>query len=178
MLERNEAQKTAATSGSQEDWRVYRGLRNRCVSAQRMDRKKWEEKKLSSTENSPAQLWKSVKGIVGWNSSGPPTRLFENGKYINSPSGLAATMNKFFIDKVKKLRKSIPVVEADPLSKLRESMSSRVCTFELKLVTKEEVLNIITSLNNSSSTGVDFIDTQTVKLVKDEIAEALTKIIN
>ena len=104
--------------------------------------------------------------------------LFENGKYVNSPSGMAATMNKFLIEKSKKLRKSIPVVEADPLSKLQESMRNRVCTFRLKLVTKEEVLNIITSLNNSSSTGVDFIDTQTLKSVKEEIDGALTKIIN
>ena len=87
-------------------------------------------------------------------------------------------MNKFFIDKVKKLRKTIPVVEADPLAKLRESMTNRVSTFELKLVTEEEVLKIIESLNISSSTGVDFIDTQTVKLVKDEIVGALTTIIN
>ena len=113
-------------SGSQEDWRVYRGLRNRYVSAQRKDRQEWEEKKLSSTNDTPAQLWKSVKGIVGGNSSGPPTRLFDNEKYINSLSGLATTMNKFFSDKVMKLRKSIPVVEADPLAKLRESMSFHI----------------------------------------------------
>ena len=119
-----------------------------------------------------------MKGIVGWNSVGPPTRLFESGKYINSPSGLAATMNKYFIDKVKKLRNSIPKVETDPLARLRGTMRNRECTFELKLITKEEVLKIISSLNNSSATGVDFIDTQTLKLVKEEIAEALTTIIN
>ena len=82
---------------------MYQGLTNRCVSAQRMDRQKWEKQKLSSTENTPAELWKSVKGIVGWNSAGPPSRLCVNGKYINSPSGMAAEMNKFFINKVKKL---------------------------------------------------------------------------
>ena len=70
------------------------------------------------------------------------------------------------------------MVEAEPLSKLRESMRNRRCTFELKLVTKEDVLKIITNLNNSSSTGVDFIDTETLKLVKEEITEAMTKIIN
>ena len=33
MEERNNVQKTAATTGSQEDWRDYRRLRNRCVAA-------------------------------------------------------------------------------------------------------------------------------------------------
>ena len=178
MMERNESQKKAAETGAPEDWRVYQELRNRCVSAQRKDRQEWEKTKLNSTDNTPAELWKSVKGIVGWNSAGPPTHLFESGKYINSPSGLAATMNKYFIDKVKKLQNSIPKVETDPLARLRGTMRNRECTFELKLITKEEVLKIISSLNNSSATGVDFIDTQTLKLVKEEIAEALTTIIN
>ena len=100
-----------------------------------------------------------MKGIVGWNSAGPPSRLCVNGKYINSPSGMAAEMNKFFINKVKKLRGSIPAVVTDPLARLRESMKNRECTFEMKLVTEENVHKIITSLNNSSATGVDFIDT-------------------
>ena len=48
----------------------------------------------------------------------------------------------------------------------------------MKEVTKQEVLNIITGLNSSSSTGVDYIDVGTIKLVKHEIAEALQTIIN
>jgi hypothetical protein len=178
MNERNEAQRTAAVSGRPEDWREYRRLRNRCVATQRMDRKEWERRKLCSSENSPSKMWKSVKGIIGWSSLGPPTKLFYEGKFINSPSGLAKTLNSFFIHKVKGLRESIPQVDKDPLSKLRESMRNRKCSFKLKLVSEEEVLKIITSLNNSSSTGVDFIDAPTLKLVKNEIAAALTRIIN
>ena len=87
-------------------------------------------------------------------------------------------MNMFFINKVKKLIGSIPALVTDPLARLRESMKNRECTFEMKLVTEEDVHKIITSLNNSSATGVDFIDTKTVKLVKDEIVGALTTIIN
>ena len=178
MKERNEAQCTASLSGKPADWREYRRLRNRCVSTQRLDRKEWEKRKLSSSDNSPAKMWKSIKGIIGWSNLGPPTKLFHEGKFVNSPSGLARTLNNYFINKVKGLRQSIPVVEVDPLSKLRESMRKRQCTFKLKLVSEEEVIKIITSLNNSSSTGVDFIDAPTLKLVKNEIAAAMTRIIN
>ena len=178
MDQRNTAQRTAATSGNIEDWRIYRGLRNKCVAAQRLDRQIWEKDKLSSSNNSPAKLWKSVKGIIGWGSTGPPTKLFHAGKYVSSPAGLATTLNNYFINKVKKLRASIPVVESDPLSKLRESMENRQCSFNIQLVTEKVVLDIITSLNNSTSTGVDFIDTQTIKLVKHEIVAAVTRIIN
>ena len=135
MERRNTAQKIAATSGDPEDWRVFRGLRNQCVSAQRLDRQIWEKAKLSSVDNSPTTLWKSVKGIIGWESSGPPTRLLKDGKYISSPSGLATTLNRYFINKVKTLRASIPVADIDPLAKLKESMANRQCSFNMKLVT-------------------------------------------
>ena len=79
MEERNKDQRKAAASGSQEEWRFFRRMRNRCVSAQRMDRKEWEKKELSSVDNSPAKMWKSVKGMIGWANTGPPTNLFHEG---------------------------------------------------------------------------------------------------
>ena len=63
----------------------------------------------------------------------------------------------------------------DPLAKLQESMANRQCSFDINIVTELEVLAIIASLNNSSSTGVDFIDSQTMKLIKHEIVGAVTK---
>ena len=45
-------------------------------------------------------LTKNVKSVIGWNKSGPPSQLFQNGQFENSPTGLAAIMNNFFIDKV------------------------------------------------------------------------------
>ena len=41
-------------------------------------------------------------------------------------------------------------------------------TFGMKLFTEEDVLKIIKCLNNSLATRVDFIDTQTEKLVKEK----------
>ena len=178
MEQRNKAQRTASNRGDPKAWRVFRGLRNHCVTAQRLDRQEWEKAKLSSVKNSLAKLWKSVKGIIGWGDSGPPTRLLEDGKFLSSPSALATTLNNYFIKKVNKLRESIPVAEVDPLSSLRETMLNRQCSFNIKPVTKQEVLKIIASLNKRSSTGVDFIDAQAIKLVKHVIVGAVTRIIN
>ena len=57
-------------------------------------------------------------------------------------------------------------------------MRNRLCSFQLKLVTDGDVLKIINSLNNSLSTGVDYIDAPTLKLVKNKIITAMTRIIN
>ena len=68
-------------------------------AAQRLDRQNWEKDKLSSSHNNPANLCKAVKGIIGWGSTGLPTKLFHEGKYISSPAGLATKLNNYFINK-------------------------------------------------------------------------------
>ena len=97
---------------------------------------------------------------------------------VSSPAGLASTMNRFFLDKIKNLRNGIPPPTEDPVKKLREAMRGKICSFSMKEVTVDEVVKLILKLKNSSSTGVDFIDTKTVKLIAKDIAPALSHIIN
>ena len=97
---------------------------------------------------------------------------------VTKPAGLASSMNGFFIDKVKSLRSKIPLVNCDPLKKMKEAMQNRQCNFNLSPVTIPEVMKIIKGLKNSSATGVDFIDTRTVKLGAELLAPAITHIIN
>lgn len=176
--ERDAAQEKAAQSDNPDDWRQFRSLRNQVTARLRAEKKEWDRKKLDHTENSSTDIWKSVKGCLGWGGGGPPTQLFSDGKIVSSPSGLASIVNKFFLDKIKRLRESIPAVISDPLSRLREAMKERQCSFSLQPVSVSDVLKIIKGLKNSSATGVDYIDTRTVKLVADLIAPALTHIIN
>ena len=92
---------------------------------------------------------------------------------VTSPAGLSSTMNKFFVDKIRRLRDSVPFVITDPLTKMKEAMSSRRCSFILKNVSEEDVLKVIKNMKNSSATGVDYIDTRTVKLAADLLSPAL-----
>ena len=119
----------------------------------RKEKKTWEKMKLDHTKEDPSSVWKTVKSWLSWNNSGPPTQLFHEGRIVNSPAGLSATMNQFFMDKVEQLQQRIPPVDIDPLATLRESMSSRQCTMRLRPVHPEEVSKIIQDLKNSKSTG-------------------------
>ena len=176
--ERNKAHEQAARSDSPEDWRLYRALRNRTTAKIRADKKKWEQEKFSHLQNNSSDIWKSVKGWLGWSSGGPPTQLFYEGRVVNRPAGLASSMNKYFVYKVKDLRQRIPQSVSDPLKYLREAMENRVCQFQLNLVESEEVLKLIKGLKNSTATGVDFIDTRTVKAGAEKIAPIMAHIIN
>ena len=157
---------------------MYRSLRNQAVARVREDKKKWEEKKFDLDENTCSDTWKTVKSLLGWNTAGPPTQLFYLGRMVSKPMTLATSMNKFFIDKIKGLRQKIPVVATDPLKQMKEAMQERKCTFKLKPVTADSVVKLIKGLKNSSATGVDHIDTRTIKLCGDILAPAIAHIIN
>ena len=178
LKERNAAQRTASASGDIDDWRYYKHLRNTATVRMRVEKKNWECEKLSQTDHDSGTLWKNVKGFLGWNNSGPPSQLFHDGKFENSPAEISRSMNSFFINKVAQLRQKIPQVDLDPHAKLREAFQNRRCKFKFEPVEPDEVLKIIKGLKNSKSSGVDFIDTAIVKLVANEILPALTHIIN
>ena len=175
---RNSAQAKAVQTGAQEDWREYRSLRNQTTSSLRRDLANWRRKKLSSKDNSPSAVWSAVKRILNWEGGGPPSQLFYNGKMLTKPAAVASAINGFFIKKVRDIISGIPKVNTDPLTKLRERMATRRCTFTIQPVTEEEVFQIIQKTKPTTATGTDFIDNCTVKLVADIITPALTHVIN
>ena len=178
MAERDKAQQAAAKSEDQEKWILYRHLRNYATSCIKRAKKAWETSQLDSFSNNATNLWRNVKGWMGWKNSGPPTQLFYEGKMVTSPLELAKTMNSFFISKVQKLQEKLPLTRNDPLKNLKNIMATRTCSFSLKAVHPDEVLEIVNNLKNSKSTGLDDIDTGTLKLIINEILPALTHIIN
>ena len=118
--ERDAAQEHAAGTDDPDDWRLFRSLKNQCTARKRQDKNTWEKQKLDHTDNNATAIWSTVKGWLGWGCSGTPTQLFWNGRMVTSPSGLASTMNNFFLDKIKRLRHNIPPVTSDSLKKLRK----------------------------------------------------------
>ena len=76
QAERNKAHEQAAKSDNPEDWRIFRSLRNKTTAKIRADKRKWEQERFSHIENDSSNIWKSVKGWLGWSSGGPATQLF------------------------------------------------------------------------------------------------------
>ena len=144
----------------------------------RQEKKAWEKNKLSSTTKDPSSLWKNVKKWLNWSNSGPPTRLFYNGRMVSSLAGIAGAMHSFFLGKVAGLRESIPESGTNPMKKLKEAMGSRHSTFSLGAVSCNDVLEVMKALKNSKPTGTDNIDTYVIKLVAQDLVSPLTHINN
>ena len=144
----------------------------------RAEKTSWNKQRLDHAQNTSTNLWNNIKGWLNWKSAGPSSQLFSEGALINTPEGLATTMNNFFINKVNRLRQTIPDSNMDPLHVLKESMNDRSCSFSFRPVHPDEIHDIIKNLKNSKSTGLDEIDTYIVKLIANDIVPALTHIIN
>ena len=173
MNQRDYAQELASRTNNFDDWRKFKNLRNTAVARNRAEKKAWEVRQLDHLANDSSNLWRNVKSWMGWRNSGPPSQLFVD-KIIVKPKEIASTMNQFFVNKVKNLQKKLPRKKNDPLQYLKNAMKKRKCTFKLRPVTQDEVKGFVTKLKNSKSTGLDNLDTHTLKLVLEEILPAHT----
>ena len=178
MKERDQLQKIAAQSQSSEDWKKFKSLRNKVNNRLRSEERDWQRVKLDECGTSTKKVWKNVKGILNWQTSGSPSQLFCNGSLIQKPQELAAAQNEYFIDKIDKILTNLPPPVSDPLSYLKSLMVGRQCSLDLAVVHPDEVDQVISNLSNSTSFGLDQIDTYTIKLIRLEILPALTHIIN
>ena len=97
MNERDEAQKKAADTKSNDDWLRYKVLRNSVNTILKSEKKRWQETKLENFGNDSSTVWKNLKLWLGWSKGGPPTKLIQNGNIINKPRDLAKVMNEYFI---------------------------------------------------------------------------------
>ena len=162
MSERDTLQSRAAKSKSAEDWKKYKVLRNRINSRLKSEERNWQRIRISECGQNSAKVWKNVKDIINWKSSGAPIQLFNNGVLHNKPSEVADCQNQLFIDKVRLIRENMPAPVSDPLNKLRLLMSNRSCSFSLHTVHPDEVAKLITDLKNTNYVGLELIDTKII----------------
>ena len=178
MFDRDEAQRKASASKDQDDWRLYKNLRNTVTDRLRKCKAEWEANKLINIDTHPKDVWKNIKSLMNMKISGPPTQLIHNGNIINSPIDLATTMNDYFIDKIDNLEKNLPQPNGDPHVYLKNIMKDRSCEFNFKPVQPQTVKDVVLNLKNSGSTGLDEINTTIIKMIIDNILPALTQVIN
>ena len=148
------------------------------TSCLKVDKQQWQRQNLKGCSTDPSSLWKNILGWLNWCSSGSPSKLYQAGQIVTSPVKLAEIMNNYFVNKVDTICQGLPNPTDDPLRILKKLMMHRTSSFSLSCVHPESVRKIILNLKNSKSCGVDTIDTNTLKLMVDDILPAVTHIVN
>jgi hypothetical protein len=102
-------------------------------------------------------------------------KLLVNEKYTSDPSLVANHFNDYFCNVGTNLAKSLPVVDSDFKVYLKKpNPHSFVC----EQISYNELLNQITSLNNSNSSSTDCMSNNIIKYCKYELINPLLFIFN
>ena len=155
-------------------------MRNEVTALLRKDKLDWQQEKLDSCEqgSDSGKLWKNVLGWLNWSSFISPTKLLCQGNLETSPSKMAEIQNRYYIDKVKTIRRSLQGHNRDPLDVLRRILGGNQASFSTTSINPDQVDKIIRELNNSKASGVDNIDTYILKLVRKIIVPSVCHILN
>ena len=179
MNTRERAQEKAVASQEGEDWDEFRKIRNAVTRRVKKEKEDWMKTKMDRCEANSSTCWKNIMGWLGWATTGSPTRLYSGFRVETSPNKMANIMNEFYIQKVANIRAALPPPSVNPLSMLSSMLADcNTPEFTLQPVHPATVDKIITNLSNSKASGLDYIDTYIIKLVKNEILPSITHIIN
>ena len=129
MKERDKLQKLAVETRESDDWRKFKHHRNRVNNRLKFEGNNWQKLKLEVCGEDSSKVWKNVKGILNWNSSGSPSQLFHKGSLLNKPQEIAEAQNQFFIDKITVIKANLPPSVTDPLELLKKLIVGRTCSF-------------------------------------------------
>ena len=182
MRGRNKLKTAAVNSNRQEDWSLYRAMRNRCSAELIKDRKtflKTNYEKFQS-ENNVKSIYRQVKMLAGWKETGPPSALRVEDQIVRKPVDIANAQNRYYNKKVKDL----PQEELDPLAILKAAMlrwgdkTRQVQPLILQPVNIQHTLNLLKKLGASTASGYDGIDATFLKAAAEELASPINSIIN
>ena len=124
-----------------------------------------------------------LKYQAGWKTGGPPVRFNMDGRSITAPQMIAEVQIDYFQEKVNKLQRELPNNCEDPLEILTRAINrweraTNRPEFRLRQVTELEVLAALKELGNSSSSGLDTIDSTSLKALATYTYKPITYLVN
>ena len=128
--------------------------------------------------NNTKSTWKGIKSLISLKtvaSNVPAVLTLDNGDTITNPYDIANTFNNYFVSIAETTKKSIKYSHkhfSDYLS--NESIS----TLFLQPTDREEIVNIISSLNSNKASGPNSISYRILFLLKNEIFKPLVDLFN
>ena len=155
----------------------YKVLRNKIVALLRLSKNNHLRDFFTKNSNDIKNTWKGIKSIISIkeNNYTIPTSMTIDNKNESDPGKIAEGFNSYFSSIAEKLQHKIYGANTDYKKYLSDRVDSN---FLFQSADTEEILRIITSLNNSKSTGPNSIPTEILKLLAPILCYPLKEIIN
>ena len=91
------------------------------------------------------------------------------GCLITSPSKIANVMNKFFVDKIRKIEWDFEVPDIDPIEIFRKFVKKLVSRFEIPLNQTRRMSQIYQQAKIINALGMDNIRSKLIKLIQNYV---------
>ena len=155
----------------------YKELRNQIVTLCRQSKKMHCHKFFSENANNAKNTWKGIKSIINVNSTmrSQPTSLLVNNELINEPNKIANEFNNYFSTIAINLQSKIYHHGQDFTKYLNNRNQNN---FFISPTDKDEIVNIINNISLNKAVGPHSIPTNILHLIKLNISEPLSEIIN
>ena len=128
--------------------------------------------------NNVKNTWKGIKSLISLKtkaSSVPTILSMENGDTITNPYDIANSFNNYFASIAETTKRSIKYSHKHFSDYLSNESSS---TIFLHPTDKEEIANIISSLNSNKASGPNSLPYRILFLLKNEISKQLVDLFN
>jgi hypothetical protein len=181
MMKTRDGMRKSINQASAEEKKIlhlkYKKTRNRVTNLIRQDNLKYSEERIENAKDEN-EIWKVVNEITKPREE-TTWKLIEDEKSIDKEEEIAEIFNKFFIDKIDKLKENIDQSYVkEPLEKLRKKMEKKNIKFSLKTVTEKSVKKAMQGMKKKKSAGKDGISQEQIILGTDVLVIPLTRMIN
>ena len=137
------------------------------------------DKDFEKNWNNIKNTWKGIKSLISLRtvaSNVPTTLSLDNGDTVTSPYDIANTFNNYFASIVETTKKKT-------IKYLRKYFSDYLSngdgsTIFLQPTDKEEIANIISSLNSNKASGPNSVPYRILFLLKNETLKQLADLFN
>ena len=155
----------------------YKRYRNLIVKLTRISQKNHYQLYFNNNLKNIRKTWDGIKSLINISNmkSMSPNSLYIDNKLNTNPVDIANSFNNYFSTIGSTLAGKIFPSKHDHLHYLK---SSNPMSIFLRPVSELEILNLVSSLNNSKASGPFSIPTDIFKMTKHIMAPVLTEIIN
>ena len=156
----------------------YKKYRNLLSTLMKKSKQAYYDKYFERNWNNIKNTWKGIKSLISLKtvaSSVPTVLSLDNGDTITNPYDIANTFNNYFASIAETTKKSIKYSHKHFSDYLSNESSS---TIFLQPTDKEEIANIISSLNSNKTSGPNSIPYRVLFLLKNEISKQLADLFN
>ena len=181
--ERDKLKEESTQSDDPEVLKRYKILRNKIKSRlENHEKKEYYKNKFSEANTYSGKAWKTAYQFLGKTQDLSPKHINSNGKRISAPKLLAEAFNSIFLNKVKNLVSSLSgQVLFHPCERLASWLQGRdapIEEFQLEEISLPTLRKFIKKLKGNRSSGIDQIDSFSLKLAAPHIELVLLHLVN